>query len=158
MTKLSAGILLYRGSPRALELLLVHPGGPFWAKKDAGAWSIPKGEYAAGEDPLAVARREFAEELGSPPPQGELVDLGEIKQPSRKIVTGFALRGEFDPAGLQSNRFELEWPPKSGRLQSFPEVDRAHWFTPEAARVKILPGQEPFIDRLIERLAGLPHR
>ena len=152
MTKLSAGILLYRGEGSLLELLLVHPGGPFWAKKDLGAWSIPKGEYAAGEDPLAVAKREFEEELGAPPPQGTSLDLGEIKQPSRKIITAFALRGGFDPARLKSNRFELEWPPRSGRLQSFAEVDRAAWFTPEAARVKILPGQAPFIDLLLETL------
>ena len=152
MTKLSAGILLYRGEGSLLELLLVHPGGPFWAKKDLGAWSIPKGEYAAGEDPLAVAKREFEEELGVPPPQGTSLDLGEIKQPSRKIITAFALRGGFDPARLKSNRFELEWPSRSGRLQSFPEVDRAAWFTPAAARVKILPGQAPFIDRLLETL------
>ena len=152
MTKLSAGILLYRGEGSSLELLLVHPGGPFWAKKDLGAWSIPKGEYAAGEDPLAVAMREFEEELGAPPPQGTSLDLGEIVQPSRKIITAFALRGDFDPARLKSNRFELEWPPQSGRMQSFPEVDRAAWFTPEAARVKILPGQAPFIDRLLETL------
>ena len=152
MTKLSAGILLYRSEGSSLELLLVHPGGPFWAKKDLGAWSIPKGEYAAGEDPLAVAKREFEEELGVPPPQGTSLDLGEIKQPSRKIITAFALRGGFDPARLKSNRFELEWPPRSGRLQSFPEVDRAAWFTPAAARVKILPGQAPFIDRLLETL------
>ncbi len=146
--------MLYRGEGSSLELLLVHPGGPFWAKKDLGAWSIPKGEYAAGEDPLAVARREFEEELGVPPPQGALLNLGEIKQPSRKIITAFALRGDFDPARLKSNRFELEWPPRSGRLQSFPEVDRAAWFTPEAARVKILPGQAPFIDRLLQTLGG----
>lgn len=152
MTKLSAGILLYRSEGSSLELLLVHPGGPFWAKKDLGAWSIPKGEYAAGEDPLAVAKREFEEELGVPPPQGTSLDLGEIKQPSRKIITAFALRGGFDPARLKSNRFELEWPSRSGRLQSFPEVDRAAWFTPAAARVKILPGQAPFIDRLLETL------
>ena len=152
MTKLSAGILLYRSEGSSLELLLVHPGGPFWAKKDLGAWSIPKGEYAAGEDPLAVAKREFEEELGVPPPQGTSLDLGEIKQPSRKIITAFALRGGFDPARLKSNRFELEWPSRSGRLQSFPEVDGAAWFTPAAARVKILPGQAPFIDRLLETL------
>jgi predicted NUDIX family NTP pyrophosphohydrolase len=157
MTKLSAGILLYRGSPPVLELLLVHSGGPFWAKKDLGAWSIPKGEHATGEDPLTVARREFEEELGSPPPQGEFVDLGELKQPSRKIITVFALRGDFAPATLQSNRFDLEWPPKSGRLQSFPEVDRAQWFALAEARRKIQPGQEPFFDRLLEQLAGRPH-
>ena len=152
MAKLSAGILIYRGSPPRLELLLVHPGGPFWARKDLGAWSIPKGEYAQGEDPLAVAKREFAEELGSLPPQGEFVSLGELVQPSRKIVTAFALEGEFDPATLQSNRFELEWPRGSGRKQSFPEVDRAAWFALAKAREKIQPGQAPFIDRLLERL------
>ena len=153
MTKLSAGILLYRGSPPTLEVLLVHPGGPFWTNKDAGAWSIPKGEYAAGEDPLAAARREFAEELGSPPPHGEFVKLGELKQPSRKIISVFAAPGDFDPASLKSNCFELDWPPKSGRLQSFPEVDRAEWFSPDRAREKILKGQRPFIDRLLALLS-----
>lgn len=153
MAKLSAGILMYRGEGLALKLLLVHPGGPFWAKKDDGAWSIPKGEYEAGEDPLAVARREFAEELGTPPPDGGYVELGELSQPSRKAITAFAVQGDFDPAGLVSNRFELEWPPKSGRKQSFPEVGRAGWFDLETARTKILPGQSPFIDRLLAALA-----
>src|SRR5262245_52566631 len=115
MAKRSAGILMYRGEGAALELLLVHPGGPFWAKKDQGAWSIPKGEYGEGDDAFAVAKREFAEELGSPPPQGEFIALGELMQPSRKIVVAWALRGDFDPASLKSNRFELEWPPRSGR-------------------------------------------
>ena len=154
MTKRSAGILLYRGSPRSLELLLVHPGGPFWAKKDLGAWSIPKGEYEDGEDPLAVAKREFEEELGSPPPQGAFLPLGEIKQPSGKLITAFAIAGDFDPETLTSNRFELEWPRGSGRMQSFPEVDRAAWFAPAKAREKIQPGQAPFIDRLLERLGS----
>lgn len=154
MTKRSAGILLYRGSPQRLELLLVHPGGPFWAKKDWGAWSIPKGEYEDGEDPLEVAKREFEEELGSPPPQGAFLPLGEIKQPSGKLITAFAIAGDFDPETLQSNRFELEWPRGSGRMQSFPEVDRAAWFAPAKAREKIQPGQAPFIDRLLERLGG----
>ena len=153
----SAGILLHRAGPAGPLVLLGHMGGPFWARKDAGAWSIPKGEYAAGEDPLAAARREFAEELGSAPPQGEYVDLGELKQPSRKIISAFAAPGDFDPASLQSNRFELEWPPKSGRLQSFPEVDRAQWFTLAEARGKIQSDQAPFIDRLLERLAGRRH-
>ena len=154
MAKLSAGILLYRGAGPGLEVLLVHPGGPFWAKKDAGAWSIPKGEYEEAEDPLAVARREFEEELGSAAPHGEFIVLGEIVQPSRKRVTAYAVEGDFDPSTFKSNLFELEWPPKSGRKQSFPEVDRAEWFVPEAARQKILPGQAPFIDRLIERLGS----
>ena len=154
MAKRSAGILMYRGSPPRLELLLVHPGGPFWARKDLGAWSIPKGEYGEGEEPLAVARREFAEELGSPPPQGTVLTLGELVQPSRKLITAFALEGDFDPATLTSNRFELEWPRGSGRKQSFPEVDRAAWFAPAKAREKIQPGQAPFIDRLLERLGS----
>jgi predicted NUDIX family NTP pyrophosphohydrolase len=152
MAKRSAGILTFRGSGAELSLLLVHPGGPFWAMKDEGAWSIPKGEYEEGEDPLAVARREFEEELGSPAPSGEVIELGQLAQPSRKLITAFAVAGEFDTSRLRSNLFELEWPPRSGRLQSFPEVDRAEWFTPEAARAKILPGQRPFIDRLLERL------
>jgi predicted NUDIX family NTP pyrophosphohydrolase len=156
MTKRSAGILLYRGTEPALELLLVHPGGPFWAKKDKGAWSIPKGEYDESEDPLAVARREFAEELGSPPPRGNFVPLGELVQPSRKRITAFALRGDFDPRTLKSNLFELEWPRGSGHRRSFPEVDRAAWFSPAAARKKIQSGQAPFIDRLLERLAEMP--
>lgn len=154
MAKRSAGILLYRGSPPRLELLLVHPGGPFWARKDLGAWSIPKGEYAEGEDPLAVAKREFEEELGSAAPQVAFLPLGELVQPSRKLITAFALEGDFDPATLTSNRFELEWPRGSGRKQSFPEVDRAAWFAPAKAREKIQPGQAPFIDRLLERLGS----
>jgi predicted NUDIX family NTP pyrophosphohydrolase len=154
MAKLSAGILMYRGSPAARELLLVHPGGPFWAKKDNGAWSIPKGEYKAGEAPLDVAKREFEEELGSAPPEGAFVPLGELKQPSRKLITAFAVQGDLDPAALTSNLFELEWPPKSGRKQSFPEVDRARWFAPAEAREKIQPGQAPFIERLLELLGN----
>jgi predicted NUDIX family NTP pyrophosphohydrolase len=152
MPKRSAGILLFRGRGPALRLLLVHPGGPFWAKKDLGAWSIPKGEYQEGQDPLAVARREFEEELGEPEPAGDAIELGELVQPSRKIITAFAIEGDFDPSGLKSNLFEMEWPPKSGLLQSFPEVDRAQWFTLDEACEKILPGQRPFIDRLLERL------
>jgi predicted NUDIX family NTP pyrophosphohydrolase len=154
MAKQSAGILMHRGSPPALELLLVHPGGPLWASKDDGAWSIPKGEYDEAEDPLAVAIREFTEELGARPFSGptKLLNLGEIVQPSGKRVRAYAVAGDFDPATLASNMFELEWPPNSGRMQSFPEVDRAQWFGPHEARTKILPGQAPFIDRLLERL------
>ena len=152
MAKRSAGILLFRGRGAQLRLLLVHPGGPFWTKKDLGAWSIPKGEHKEGDVPLAVARREFDEELGAQAPAGDAIELGELVQPSRKVITAFALEGEFNPSGLKSNRFEMEWPPKSGRLQSFPEVDRAQWFTLDEAREKILPGQRPFIDRLLERL------
>jgi predicted NUDIX family NTP pyrophosphohydrolase len=154
MAKRSAGLLLYRGQGPSLEILLVHPGGPFWAKRDLGAWSIPKGEYEEGEDPLAVAKREYAEELGSAPPDGEVLPLGEIVQPSRKAVTAYAVKGDFDPATLKSNSFELEWPPKSGRKQSFPEVDRAAWFALGEARQKILPGQAAFLDRLRERLGS----
>ena len=150
MLKLSAGILMYRRGSGGLELLLVHPGGPFWAKKDQGAWSIPKGEYEEGEDPLAVARREFEEELGVPAPDVDVVALGEIAQPSRKVITAFAVEGEYDPSKLRSNLFEMEWPPKSGRKQCFPEVDHAAWFTLGEARAKIMPGQEPFIDRLLD--------
>jgi predicted NUDIX family NTP pyrophosphohydrolase len=156
VAKRSAGILLFRGRGPALRLLLVHPGGPFWAKKDLGAWSIPKGESEEGEDALAVARREFEEELGSQAPAGEVIDLGELVQPSRKVVTAFAIEGDFDASRLASNLFEMEWPPKSGRVQSFPEVDRAQWFTVEEARENILPGQRPFIDRLLERLGEQP--
>lgn len=157
MSKRSAGILMYRRSPPTLELLLVHPGGPFWAKKDQGAWSIPKGEYEGGEDPLAVARREFEEELGTPPPGAEVIDLGELAQPSRKVVIAYAIEGDFDVSRLRSNRFEMEWPPRSGRMQSFPEIDRAEWFVSAEAYEKILPGQRPFIDRLRQQLGeGAP--
>ena len=152
MAKRSSGILLYRGRGTKLELLLVHPGGPFWAKKDQRAWSIPKGEYELGEDSLAVARREFEEELGSPPPEGSFIELGELVQPSRKVITAFAGQGDFDPAKLTSNHFKMEWPPESGRKQSFPEVDRAAWFMTAEAREKIQPGQAPFIDCLLQRL------
>ncbi|HZP10774.1 NUDIX domain-containing protein [Methyloceanibacter sp.] len=154
MAKLSAGILMYRGKGPLLEVLLVHPGGPFWAKKDKGAWSIPKGEYEQGENPLAVARREFEEELGAAPPSGDYRMLGEIRQPSRKLITAFAVQGDFDPARLKSNRFEMEWPPKSGKIQSFPEVDRAAWFGVDEARQRMLPGQAPFVDRLLAILEG----
>jgi predicted NUDIX family NTP pyrophosphohydrolase len=139
---------MYRRARRGVELLLVHPGGPFWARKDDGAWSIPKGEYDDGEDPLAAARREFAEELGAAA-DGAVVELGEVTQPGRKIVRAFALEGDVDVSRITSNTFEMEWPPKSGRRQSFPEVDRAEWFTPADARRKILSGQRPFIERLL---------
>jgi predicted NUDIX family NTP pyrophosphohydrolase len=147
MPKRSAGILLYKRAGAGLQVLLVHPGGPFWAKKDAGAWSIPKGEYAQGEDALTVAVREFEEETGARL-VGEFRALGEVKQAGGKIVTAWAVEGDFDPATLKSNSFELEWPPRSGRMQSFPEVDRAAWFDLDEARQKILSGQRAFIDRL----------
>ena len=142
----SAGVLLYKREGGELRVLLVHPGGPFWALKDAGAWSIPKGEYLDGEDPEAAARREFAEELGVAL-EGELQPLGEAVQPSRKRVVAFAAEGDLDVAAIRSSTFEIEWP-KSGRRQSFPEVDRAGWFTLDEAGEKLLPGQRTFLDRL----------
>jgi predicted NUDIX family NTP pyrophosphohydrolase len=147
----SAGILLYRRQGAAIEVLLVHPGGPFWRKKDLGAWSIPKGEYAEGEDPVAVARREFEEETGMSV-SGDSVPLGEVMQRGGKRVIAFALEGDLDPERVRSNMFEMEWPPRSGRRQSFPEIDRAEWFAPEQAQEKILPAQRPFIARLLVRL------
>jgi predicted NUDIX family NTP pyrophosphohydrolase len=153
MPKRSAGLLLYRLSDDGASVLLVHPGGPFWAKKDFGAWSIPKGEYAAGEDPLAAARREFEEETGARP-AGDFRPLGEVTQPGRKFVSAWAVAGDFDPAALVSNTFELEWPPRSGRKARFPEVDRAQWFSLDEAREKILTGQRAFIDRLVQLLAA----
>jgi predicted NUDIX family NTP pyrophosphohydrolase len=153
--KRSAGILMYRGAGPELRLLLVHPGGPFGAKKDLGAWSIPKGEYDAEEEALACAIREFEEELGSRPQSaGAFLELGALVQPSGKVIVAYAVEGDFDPSALKSNLFEMEWPPKSGRVQSFPEVDRAAWFTPDEAKAKILPGQAPFIDRLLALLVA----
>jgi predicted NUDIX family NTP pyrophosphohydrolase len=152
----SAGLLLYRAEPHGLEVLLVHPGGPFWARRDAGAWSIPKGETDVGEDLLAAARREFEEELGSPAPDGEPLALGEVRQKSGKRVTAWALAGEFDPATLHSNAFSMEWPPRSGASQEFPEVDRAEWFGLEAAREKLIVAQVAFLDRLAEAVGEHP--
>jgi predicted NUDIX family NTP pyrophosphohydrolase len=149
--KRSAGILMFKRPSREILLLLAHSGGPFWAKKDLGAWSIPKGEYEEGEDPLVAAKREFCEELGIEP-RGDFLTLGELAQPSRKMITAWAVEGDFDPRQLKSNTFELEWPPRSGRRQSFPEVDRAEWFAPAEARGKILAGQSAFIDRLLAQL------
>jgi predicted NUDIX family NTP pyrophosphohydrolase len=148
----SAGILLYRRSAGALELLLVHPGGPFWARKDDGAWSIPKGEHADGEDPLDCARREFEEETGTVPPVGALVALGEVRQRSGKRVSAWAAEGDLDADAVHSNTFTVEWPPRSGRMQEFPEVDRAGWFAPEDARRALVPAQAEFVDRLVAHL------
>lgn len=150
----SAGILLYRGSGAALEVLLVHPGGPLWARRDEGAWSIPKGEYDSDEEPLAAARREFAEELGVAPPAGEPLALGEVRQKAGKRVTGFALAGELDTAAITSNTFTMEWPPRSGRTLEFPEVDRAAWFSVEEASRRINPAQAELVERLAAALAG----
>jgi predicted NUDIX family NTP pyrophosphohydrolase len=140
---------MYRGTGHSLEVLLVHPGGPYWRNKDDGAWSIPKGEINAGENPQDVARREFAEELGSAPP-GPLRPLGEIRQRGGKRVQAFAAEGDLDIRTVKSNSFEMEWPPNSGRRQAFPEIDRAAWFTLPVAREKILEGQRPLLDRVEE--------
>ena len=148
MAPVSAGILLHRSGIGGTEVLLVHPGGPFWASKDVGAWSIPKGEVDAGEDPRATAPREFAEETGTRLPDGALDDLGSVKLKSGKLVQAFGVAGDLDPATVQSNTFELEWPPRSGRTQSFPEIDRADWFPLDAARAKLNPAQTEFVDRL----------
>jgi predicted NUDIX family NTP pyrophosphohydrolase len=152
MAKQSAGILMYRGNGNDHKVLLVHPGGPFWLNKDLSAWSIPKGEYSEGDDPELRARREFAEETGMAL-DGELQSLGSIRQAGGKVVTGFALEGNFDVAGLVSNTFEIEWPPRSGRKETFPEVDRAEWFSFDEAHRKIITGQRPLLDRLQEMLA-----
>ncbi len=153
-TKRSAGILLFRRGGGETEFLLVHPGGPFWAKKDAGAWSIPKGQIESEEEPRACAIRELEEELGPAPELDSegLIQLGSIRQRAGKVVEAWAAEADFDPEALASNTFEMEWPPRSGEVQEFPEVDRAGWFDLEAARKKILPAQAPFLDRLLERL------
>jgi predicted NUDIX family NTP pyrophosphohydrolase len=153
MPKTSAALLLYRHGTDGLEVLIAHMGGPFWARKDAGAWSIPKGEYT-DEEPLAAARREFAEEMGSPPPDGEPVALGTVKQSGGKSVTTFAVEGDFDLAGFRSNTFELEWLRGSGRTQEFPEVDRAAWVPVAVAREKLVKGQVPVVDALVEHLGS----
>src|SRR5665647_1876686 len=157
--KLSAGLLLYRRGNQddeiVLEVLLAHMGGPFWAQKDDGAWSIPKGEYESGEDPFVAAKREFEEELGSVPPLVVYRDLGSVSQPGGKLVTAWAAEADFDAAGAVSNTFELEWPRGSRQMRSFPEIDKAGWFTVEVARVKLVRGQQPLIDRLLQMLGNL---
>jgi predicted NUDIX family NTP pyrophosphohydrolase len=151
----SAGLVVFREREGALQVLLAHMGGPYWARKDAGAWSIPKGELEDGEDPLAGARREYGEELGQPPPDGAVVELGEVRQRGGKRVVAFAVEGDFDPAQLRPGTFELEWPPRSGRRQAFPEVDRVAWFDLATATGKLVRGQVPFLDRLADaRRAG----
>jgi predicted NUDIX family NTP pyrophosphohydrolase len=154
--KLSAGLLAYRTRPDgALEVLLVHPGGPFWKNKDAHAWSIPKGEYDDGLDPQHEAEREFEEELGMPAPPGPRLDLGTVRQSSGKQVRAWAVQaGDLNLDEVKSNEFEMEWPPNSGRLQSFPEVDRAEWMTLESARGRIVSAQTDFFDRLLEVLSA----
>jgi predicted NUDIX family NTP pyrophosphohydrolase len=149
MPKLSAGVLLYRTRDGVVEVLIAHPGGPFWARKDDGAWSIPKGEYTDGEDPWAVAQREFQEELGLPVPVGSRSDFGALKQPSGKVITAFAVGADLDVTDTHSNTFEMEWPKGSGTMREFPEIDRVGWFAVAQARTKLLKGQRPFLDRLM---------
>lgn len=154
MKKQSAGILLYKKKKagQRVEVLLVHPGGPFWAKKDAGAWSIPKGEFEEDEEPLAAAKREFSEELGLPVPAGDVIALGMAKQSGGKVVHAWAVAGTADPKKIQSNVFSMEWPPKSGKTQEFPEVDKAAWFFLDKAVVKIVKGQVSLLTALADYL------
>ena len=154
MAKQAAGILLYRQGPRGLEVLLAHPGGPLWARKDLGAWTIPKGQFGDDESALDAAKREFDEEMGSPA-AGVFAELGSIKQPSGKVVHAFTAESDFDVTTVKSNLFNLEWPPRSGRIGRFPEVDRAEWFEIDEARKRILIGQEPFLDRLLTLLKSV---
>lgn len=155
MPKTSAGLLLHRAGASGIEVLLVHPGGPFWARKDEGAWSIPKGEHGEDDDPLACALREFEEELGSPAPDSDAPDrdLGEVRLKSGKRVRAFARSGTLDVDEIESNTFEQEWPPRSGRMQTFPEVDRAGWFSLDDARQKLNPAQAELLDRLIDQVS-----
>jgi predicted NUDIX family NTP pyrophosphohydrolase len=155
MPMTSAGLLLYRRTPR-LEVLIGHMGGPFWARKDEAAWSIPKGEYGPGEEPFAVALREFEEELGTPVPADDFLPLGEVKQAGGKVLTVWAAEGDLDAEAAQSNTFSLEWPPRSGRFQEFPEIDRAAWLPVDEARTKLVRGQVPLLDRLLVALDTPP--
>ncbi|HWF39801.1 MAG TPA: NUDIX domain-containing protein [Candidatus Acidoferrales bacterium] len=153
MAKRSAGLLMYRRKPGRLEVFLVHPGGPFWAKKDLGAWSLPKGEYDESEQALEAAKREFEEETGVVA-RGDFLELGEVKQAGGKLVSAWAFEGDCEPGKLTSNLCQLEWPPRSGRLIEFPEVDRGAWFSIDEAKQRILKGQQPFLDRLSRDLPG----
>lgn len=157
MTKRSAGIVMFRWRERTPELLLVHPGGPFWAKKDVGAWSIPKGLFESGEDALSAAKREFEEETGCRP-EGHFLELGSFRQPGGKTIWAWAVEGECDLGTFRSNVFSMEWPPKSGRIQQFPEVDRAGWFIATEAVQKISRGQVAIIEALLAKLAGTSGR
>lgn len=156
MAKQSAGILVYRRVPAGIEVLIVHPGGPFWAKKDQGAWSIPKGEFEDGEDINAAAKREFQEETGQPVPEGEHIELGSVKTKSNKTIHAWAVEGDLDVTQIQSNSFEMEWPPRSGQQQTFVEVDKAGWYTPEKAMQKLNLAQVAFVERLTEFLGIKP--
>ncbi|MGV0850187.1 NUDIX domain-containing protein [Mycolicibacterium phlei] len=154
MPKRSAGLLLYRIADGELQVLIGHPGGPFWARRDEGAWSIPKGEYDEGEDPWTVARREFEEEVGKPAPDGPRIEFDPVRQPSGKIVTVFAVRGDLDLDGAHSNTFTMEWPKGSGQIREFPEIDRVAWISVEQARSKLVKGQRPILDRLVAAVEG----
>lgn len=159
MPKRSAALLLYKLTEgNGLEVLIAHMGGPFWAKKNAGGWSIPKGEYEEGEDPRSTALREFEEEMGSTPPAGQLIELGETKQPSGKIITTYAMEGDFDTSNVHSNTFEMEWPKGSGKMQEFPEIDRAAWMAAGQAAEMLVKGQVPIIEALTNHLQthGIP--
>ncbi|MGB6058507.1 MAG: NUDIX domain-containing protein [Microthrixaceae bacterium] len=153
MAERSAGILLFKSTAEGIRVLAVHPGGPFWRNKDEGAWSIPKGEYGPDEDPFAAACREFQEELGTEPPSGPAIDLGAIRQAAGKLVTAWAVEGDLDVSNIRCNEFEMEWPPRSGKLQSFPEVDRAEWFDLAEAAVRLNRAQVTFLERLADHLA-----
>jgi predicted NUDIX family NTP pyrophosphohydrolase len=153
LTKRSAGLLMYRRRESEVEVFLVHPGGPFWEKKDAGAWTLPKGEYAEDENPLEAAKREFQEETGFPVGDG-FIELGQIRQASGKLVSAWAFEGDCDPSKLVSNHCQVEWPPRSGRRIDIPEVDRGEWFSIPAARERILKSQEPLLDALLRKLTA----
>jgi predicted NUDIX family NTP pyrophosphohydrolase len=152
MAKLSSGLLLYRYIGNEIQVLIAHPGGPIWARRDLGAWSLPKGAIDAGEEPLEAARREFLEETGQPPPDGEALNLGVVRMRSGKVVHGFALEGDLDPSQLRSMRVDVEWPPRTGRLVNVPEIDRVLWAGPTEARRRLNPAQALFVDRLLEAL------
>jgi predicted NUDIX family NTP pyrophosphohydrolase len=154
MPKLSAALLLYRVIDGGVEVLIGHPGGPFWARKDEGAWSIPKGEYVDGEDPWSAAQREFLEEVGKEPPAGPRIDFAPLRQPSGKVITAFAVRGDLDLEGAVSNTFALEWPKGSGNVREYPEIDRVGWFSVAEATTKLVKGQRPLLDRLTAALEG----
>jgi len=157
MPRRSAGILLYRRTPTgSVEVLLAHPGGPIWERRDTGAWTLPKGEYEPGEEAEAVARREFEEETGHPAPDGPAIDLGEIRQKGGKIVAAWAIEGDLDPALASSNTFPLEWPPRSGRWIDVPEIDRVAWFSPDDARIRLKETQVPLVERLLDALSEQP--
>lgn len=154
MARRSAGLLLFRRSGSAkVEVMIGHMGGPFWSGKDERAWSIPKGEYEPDDDPLAAAKREFEEEIGRPPPAGQLIELGEVRQSGGKVVTAWALEADLDVNEITSNTFTIEWPPRSGRLRDFPEIDRAEWVDVETARSKLVKGQLPLLDQLLNSLS-----